>query len=420
MATKKLSFKSAAIAILEKSQKPLSAAEITKIALDENLIVSVGSTPEASMAAQIYVDINKNKDSPFQKVGKGLFILKNKTSEPTSTQHTIDAHNDSTRDRLKQLLFTMDPFQFEYLAADLLQKIGYENVTVTKRSGDKGIDIIANLTVGGVTNVKTVIQVKRYAANNKINGSVIAQLRGSAEVDQRGLVITTSDFTKDGIVEAKAPNKMPVSLVNGDKFIQLLIKYGVGVKKEELYILSLDEEFFQNYSSDESSIPETQKNRSIWLLPGGIDRCVVTLNLFLAELKQGNNTRESLVKWYFQNFKNLESQNSTQSYVNLPRNLGLTKYENGKYSLTADGESYFSSKSKESLYEIISMNILAFDDIYEFIKSSSSSVDEEEILNYLKENFDIEWTTYAQVNFRLIWLMNLDKIVKTADGYITK
>jgi hypothetical protein len=59
MATKKLSFKSAAIAILEKSQKPLSAAEITKIALDENLIVSIGSTPEASMAAQIYVDINK-------------------------------------------------------------------------------------------------------------------------------------------------------------------------------------------------------------------------------------------------------------------------------------------------------------------------------------------------------------------------
>jgi restriction system protein len=417
MAIRKLSFKSAAIAVLEKSQKPLSAAEITKIALAENILVSSGSTPEASMAAQIYVDINKNKDSPFQKVGKGLFIIKNKSSEPTSLQYTIDAHNESTRERLRQLLFTMDPFQFEYLAADLLQKIGYENVTVTKRSGDKGIDINANLTVGGVANVKTVIQVKRYAANNKVNGSIIAQLRGSAEVDQRGLVITTSDFTKDGIMEAKAPNKMPVSLVNGDKLIQLLIKYGVGVKKEELYILSLDEEFFQSYSSDEGTTPEIQKSRSIWLLPGGVDRCIDTLNLFLEELKKGNNSKESLVNWYFQNFKNLESQNSTQSYVNLPRNLGLTRYENRKYYLTADGESYFTSKSKQLLYEIISKNILAFDDIYEFIKSSSSSVDEEEILNYLKVNFDIEWTTYAQVNFRLIWLMNLDKISKTANGY---
>ena len=55
----------------------------------------------------------------------------------------------------------------------------------------------ANLTVGGLTNVKTVIQVKRYKKGNNISGKYITQLRGSAEVDQRGLIITTSDFTKD-------------------------------------------------------------------------------------------------------------------------------------------------------------------------------------------------------------------------------
>lgn len=60
---------------------------------------------------------------------------------------------------------------------------------------------------GGITNVKTVIQAKRYSIANKVSGATITQLRGSAEVDQRGLVITTFDFTKDAIEESKASNK---------------------------------------------------------------------------------------------------------------------------------------------------------------------------------------------------------------------
>ena len=49
----------------------------------------------------------------------------------------------------------------------------------------------------------------------------------------------------------RAPNKMPVSLVNGDKLVQLLIKYGVGVKKQDLFMLSIDDSYFQNFSTEE-------------------------------------------------------------------------------------------------------------------------------------------------------------------------
>lgn len=181
----------------------------------------------------------------------------------------------------------MDPFQFEYLVADLLQKIGYENVNVTKRSGDKGIDINANLTVGGITNVKTVIQVKRYSANNKIDGKIIAQLRGSSEVDQRGLVITTSEFQKSAIEESKAPNKMPVSLVNGEKLIELLIKHGIGIKKDQLTILSIDNDYFENDSTSNVKKSDNEKSRSIWPLPGGTYNYIDTLNMMLETIKNG-------------------------------------------------------------------------------------------------------------------------------------
>ena len=121
-----------------------------------------------------------------------------------------------------------------------------------------------------------------------------------------------------------------------------------------------------------------------------------------------------------ENFENVTSEGTTQGYINVPKNMGLTRFEKGIYVLTEDGEKYFDSRSKEQLYEIIAKNILAFDDIYEFLKTSSSPLNEEEILNYLKDNFDIEWTTFAQVNFRLLWLINLDKITKTDNGYVVK
>jgi len=288
----KLSFKKAAAKVLEMNPLPLSAADIARIAIESGLIDTVGATPEATMGAQIYVDIKKNKNSDFINVGKGLFSLKKKNAIVDSPLLFIENKNELTKNKLKEILHTMDPFQFEYLVADLLQKIGYEDINVTKKSGDKGIDIVANLSIGGITSVKTVIQVKRYAPLNKINGAVITQLRGSAEVGQRGLVITTSDFTKDGVDETQAPNKMPVSLVNGEKRIQLLIKHGVGIKRKEIVVFSLDDSYFQNPSSEVEGKNDTSKSRSIWPLPGGIYNFLGTLNLFLESILNGNDTRK--------------------------------------------------------------------------------------------------------------------------------
>lgn len=416
----KLSFKKAAQKILEQSTEPMSSAAITEKALENGLIATSGNTPEATMGAQIYVDISKNPKSPFIKVGRGLFTIKKQSASSQSPLVIIENQNDLTRKKLKERLHEMDPFQFEFLVADLLQKVGYENVSVTKRSGDKGIDVVANLTIGGVTNVKTVIQAKRYSVKNNISGAVITQLRGSAEVDQRGLVITTSDFTKDAIEESKAPNKMPVSLINGEKLIQLLIKYGVGVKREELYVLKMDEEYFENNSSDTSSQADSEKSRSLWPLPGGTLNYVETLDKFLEEVKSGNNTKKGLTKWYISNFENVESEATTQGYIYVPKNMGLTTLINGNYQLTESGERYLKAKSKDVLYDIIANNIMAFDDVYEYIKSSSSEVNEELILEYLKDNFDIKWTTFAQVTYRLLWLINLDKIEKVDNGYKIK
>jgi len=78
--------------------------------------------------------------------------------------------------------------------------IGFEDVEVTGKSGDKGIDATARLTVGDITNILTAIQAKRWKGS--VGSGVVREMRGSLLVGQRGTIITTATFTKDAIAEA--------------------------------------------------------------------------------------------------------------------------------------------------------------------------------------------------------------------------
>lgn len=414
---KKLSFKEAAIKILKEAEEPLSAKEITEIALDKELIETSGATPEATMAAQLYTDINNNSSSKFKKVGRGMFALKKQTESAKSPLLAIQNQNELVKEKLIEKIQEMDPFQFEYLTAELLRKIGYENVDVTKRSGDKGIDVVGNLTVGGLTNVKTVIQVKRYITGNNISGKYITQLRGSAEVDQRGLIITTSDFTKDAINESKATNKMPVALVNGEKLIELLFKYKVGVKEDTVSVYSIHTELFENELSDTTIKGSENKSRSIWPLPGGIYSYVETLDQLLDRIVEKKSSRADLVEWFVKAFDNVSSKKTANGYLNVPKNMGLIDFENGVCILTPAGNQYRDEKDLEFLFQTISANIMAFEEVHQFLLSSPEAKSDQEVLEYIVENFDVEWSTLAQVNFRLLWLINIGKVEKTDEGY---
>ena len=289
---------------------------------------------------------------------------------------------------------------------------------VTRRSGDKGVDVVANLRLEGITDVKTVIQVKRFKQGNNLSGAVVTQLRGSAEVDQRGLVITTSDFTRSAKDEARAPNKMPVSLVNGDKLLDLLLKHEVGVEKKEAIVYSIDEDYFTNVEESKQVKVDSSKNRGLWPLPGGADSYVDSLFATLQAVSDGVTTPKKLADWFQEFFTVVKSVNTANGYVNVPKVMGLTFHENGKVALTPEGQSILESRDMEELYECISAHVLVFDDIVEYLRSSDGPQSQEDILDFLREAFGIDWKTYAQVSFRLNWLLNLGKISRVDGGYL--
>ena len=132
----------------------------------------------------------------------------------------------------------------------MLEKIGFEHVEVTRRSGDGGIDVRGVLTVGGMTRVKTAIQVKRWA--NKVPDRIVRELRGSIGPAEQGLIITTSGFTKSAIKEAEMTDRAPVTLIDGKVLAEHLAEYEIGIKRQSRPVLQLDETTLAGATGDGS------------------------------------------------------------------------------------------------------------------------------------------------------------------------
>ena len=91
----------------------------------------------------------------------------------------------------------MDPGDFEELIGTLLTKLGFEDVEVTARSNDGGIDVRGTLVTGDVIRTRMAVQVKRWKAN--VQTPIVQQVRGSLGTHEQGLIITTSDFSKGAL-----------------------------------------------------------------------------------------------------------------------------------------------------------------------------------------------------------------------------
>jgi|TARA_B110000908_G_C10168992_1_gene409882 hypothetical protein len=86
----------------------------------------------------------------------------------------------------------ISPTDFEDLIAQLFKDMNYI-VEQTSYSGDFGADIIVKKD-----NIKTVVQIKRYAKSNKVSVGDINQVLGAKNYydSDKCMIITTSDYTK--------------------------------------------------------------------------------------------------------------------------------------------------------------------------------------------------------------------------------
>ena len=143
------------------------------------------------------------------------------------------------RAALKQQLATLDPFLFEALVGELLSAMGYQEIQLTQRRRDLGIDLVARIELG-VSSVREVIQVKRE--RRRIQRPVLDALRGSLHRFNavRGTLVNLGGFSGGTLSAAFEPGAAPITLIDGEKLIDLLMEYELGVRKRQLMIWQLE------------------------------------------------------------------------------------------------------------------------------------------------------------------------------------
>lgn len=145
------------------------------------------------------------------------------------------------RQQLANVLQNMDPYGFERLSQRLLRECGFIQVSVTKKSGDGGIDGIGKLKINGIVSFNVAFQCKRY--KGLVSSGDIRDFRGSLTTDiEKGIFITTGSFSKAAKDEATTPGKKQIDLIDGEEFISKLAEYSIGVKEVKAY--EIDEDFF--------------------------------------------------------------------------------------------------------------------------------------------------------------------------------
>lgn len=254
-----MNFLESAYQILHQAKQPFHYKEIARRALAAGLLDTKGQTPEATMGSRLYVD-TKQPDSRFQRVRRGVFGLAE--TPPTSISQRIEALNHKTQSDLHKRLLDMPPDRFETLIGELLRALGFDEDTieVTSYGGDGGIDVRGVLNAAGITKINAAVQAKRWKSN--IQAPAIQALRGSLTVHQHGIFITTSKFSKGAIAEAEAPGKAPISLIDGQRLVELLIEHEIGVIKEQHEVHTLDEEWWGEVTGEIEPEPEVELSSS--------------------------------------------------------------------------------------------------------------------------------------------------------------
>ena len=148
-------------------------------------------------------------------------------------------HRDKARQQLLDHLLNMDPFKFEELIEFLLIEMGYTDVDTTSPISDRGKDVMAIIELG-ISSLKEVIQVKRHRTN--LHRTVLDQLRGSLHRFDavRGTIITTSGFSSGAIAAAHERGAAPITLIDGERLLDLLIENGIGIKQHEVKYFEFD------------------------------------------------------------------------------------------------------------------------------------------------------------------------------------
>jgi len=171
----------------------------------------------------------------------------------TDKRQNIKLQNEEVEDEIDDLtdwkeslisvLLEIEPSAFERLCQRLLRESGFVQVEVTGKSGDGGIDGKGIVRISGFLSFHVIFQCKRYKGS--VGSGEIRDFRGAMQGRaDKGLFITTGNYTREAVKEATRDGAPPIDLIDGELLCDKLKEFNLGVKTELIEDVSVNAEWF--------------------------------------------------------------------------------------------------------------------------------------------------------------------------------
>lgn len=259
--------------VLKDNSKGLTIDEIFNLITENNLYVFNAKNPKGVVMGEIRRHC-LNLDFPTASPVKHFYIVKMNGKKPVfniltekvksdyknndilktddllpeeKVEQVVLEYNNKIKEQLIAKVMENDPAFFEQLVVNLLIKMGYgydkSAGRVVGRSHDGGIDGIISEDKLGLDLI--YIQAKRYQKEKTVGRKELQAFVGAMEGVQKGVFITTSKFTREALEYVDKIQHRHVSLIDGERLFELMIKNSVGVQSIKTYhLFKIDEDFF--------------------------------------------------------------------------------------------------------------------------------------------------------------------------------
>jgi restriction system protein len=153
-------------------------------------------------------------------------------------------------DELRERMSAMTPARFEWLVEQLIVRLGYGSsdsevrAALSGGSGDAGVDGVIKEDRLGLGQI--YLQAKRWqgTVGRPAIQAFVGAMHGRA---QKGVFLTTSDFSREARDYAESLHGLRLRLVDGRELASLMVDCGLGVSEERVYrTYRIDSDFFED------------------------------------------------------------------------------------------------------------------------------------------------------------------------------
>ncbi len=185
---------------------------------------------------KIFQDLRENKET-----------VEGETQKVIKAQEAAESEEGQVfiKPSLIEVLQSISAVGFEHLCGRLLKEYNFEDIEITQRSHDGGIDGYATLKLNPFVSLSVFFQCKRYQGTvptEKVQ-AFIGVMETNKRSVEKGLMITTGSFAKSALEIEKANIKL--ELVDGDKLVEMFENVELGVIQKTIF--EPDMKFFEQY-----------------------------------------------------------------------------------------------------------------------------------------------------------------------------